>query len=356
MIGPGAGLECGDDLFLVGRTGTLQRIGVELDRVVAAIDLEGEQGALVGRALAQIGRFGVARVEPVVEVHHVLGHIRLLLHQLVVEAAAQHAEHGRQIHLLLMQGTGQQHILILVVAHDHHVGAQAANAQGHVGEVARGVGVLDDLGHLDADAGQLASQQLGRAGTELRLLMHQNRLLGHAAGGLVDLTETLDGVVDALAKARGQAEDVLQATVDDVVRHAHVNEEGRVVLGRGLRCRQGDRAGEAAHIGGHAVLVQTLDFRDANLWARLRVTQGRLEAGAAHGPDATGRVDLFDGQLAAQTTLAAAVGQATADRVHQTDFDRPGLSQQEAGRAQRGSGRTGLQNQTTRHAGLRRHG
>ena len=58
VISPGAGLQGSDDLFLVGSAGTLQSVGIELDRVVAAVDLEGKQGAFVGCALAQIGRFG----------------------------------------------------------------------------------------------------------------------------------------------------------------------------------------------------------------------------------------------------------------------------------------------------------
>ena len=269
VISPGAGLQGSDDLFLVGSAGTLQRVGIELDRVVAAVDLEGKQGAFVGCALAQIGRFGITRVKPVVEVHHVLSHIRLLLHQLVVEAAAEHAEHRRQIDLLLMQSARQQNILVLVVAHDHHIGAQAADAQGHIGEVAGRVGMLDDLGHLDTDAGEFASQQLGSAGAELGLLMHQHGLLGDAASGLVDLTQAFNGVIDALAKARGEAKNILQAAIDDVVGHAHIDHEGRVVLGCCLGGRQRDGAGEASDIGGHALLMQALDFGDANLGPRL---------------------------------------------------------------------------------------
>jgi hypothetical protein len=57
------------------------------------------------------------------------GDIGLLLDQLEVEAAPEHAEHAGQVDLLLVEGAGQQHVFVLVVAHDHDVGLEALDAQ-----------------------------------------------------------------------------------------------------------------------------------------------------------------------------------------------------------------------------------
>ena len=146
-----------------------------------------------------------------VEVHHVLGHVRLLFHQLVVEATAEHAEHADQVNLLLVQGAGHQHILVLVVAHDHDVGFDRLDAQHQVGEVARGRGVLQDFLDFNPDSGELARQHLGRAGAELGVLVHDDGCFGDAACCLVDFGQTAERVIHAFAIARCQAKHILQA-------------------------------------------------------------------------------------------------------------------------------------------------
>ena len=148
-----------------------------------------------------------------------------------------------------MHGARQQHVFVLVVAHDHQIRLEALDAQGHVGEVTRGVGMLDDLSHLDIDRRQLTGQQLGGARAELGLFMYQHGRLGNAAGSFVDFTQCNDGVFSALAKTGCQAENVFQATADDQVGHANVDQERRVVFGSCLRSGQSDRTGKAAYIG-----------------------------------------------------------------------------------------------------------
>ena len=173
--------------------------------------------------------------------------------------------------------------------------------------------------------------------------MHQDHALGHATGGLVDFSQTGKGIVHALAIAWGQAEHVFQATAGDGIRHAHVDHERRVVLGRSLGGGQGDGAGKATHVGRHRVLLQALDLGHTHFRPALRVAQHGLHLGAAQGLDAAGCIDLINGPLATQATLAAAVSERTADGVDQTDLHRAGLGHQEAWCPQDGAGRTGLE-------------
>ena len=291
-----------------------------------------------------------------VEVHHVLRHIGLLFDQLVVEAAAQHAEHARQIDLLLVDGACDQHIFVLVVAHDHDIGLDGLDAQHQVGEVTRWGGVWQHLFHLKSDAREFGIEQLGGAGAELGVFVHDHGGLGYAAGSLVHLGQAGKGIVHTLAVARGQAEHVFQAAADQRVRHADVDQERGVVLGGSLGGGQRNTAGKAAHIGRDAVLLHALDFAHAHFWARLRVAQHGLKLGAAHGLDAACGIDLINSHHAAQARLAAAVGQRATDRVQQADLDRLGLGQQQAGGAEYGGGGAGLQNQAARYGMGRTHG
>ncbi len=185
--------------------------------------------------------------------------------------------------------------------------------------------------------------------------MHQHRGLGDAAGALVDVAEAGKGVVDALAVAGRQPEDVLQAPVDERVRHADVDHERRAVLGRGLRGRQCDGARVAADEAGHAFLLHALDFRDADFRPRLRIAQHRLELRATHGPDAAGRVDLVDGPLRAEARLAARIGQRPTHRMQQADLHGLRLSQHQAGRAESDAGSASLEYETTRNTSIRGH-
>ena len=177
----------------------------------------------------------------------------MVLDELVVEAAAQHREQAGEIDLLLVERARQQHVFVAVVRHHHDVGRKRADAQRDVVEVARRVVVRDQLLGLDADRRQLAGQQLGRAGAELAALVDDHRALGDVAGGLVDLAERDDAVVDADAEAGLQAEDVLEPAVDDQVGGADIDQERRVVLGGRLAGGDADRALEAADIGRDAL-------------------------------------------------------------------------------------------------------
>ena len=202
-----------------------------------------------------------------VEVHHVLSDVRLLTDELEVESTTQHTEHRRHINALLMQGARQQNVLILVVAHDHQIWLYALDTQSHVGEIASGVGVFDDLCHLHIDARKAVGKQLGRTRTELRLLVHQNRGLGHTACGLVNFAQAHNGIVHALAKARRQPEHILEPAPNDLVGDANVNHKRGVVLGCGLCGRECNCAGEAAHISRHTCLMQALHLGHADLGA-----------------------------------------------------------------------------------------
>ena len=258
MVGPGASLKSGNDPFLVSRPGALQRVCVTLHGVVATVNLKSKQATPCFYRLAHGQGLRIARVVPVVEVHHVLSDIRLLTDQLEVESTTQNTEHRRHIHALLMQSARQQNVLVLVVAHDHEVWLDALDTQGNVGEVASGVGMFDDLCHLHIDTGKAVGKQLSCARAELRLLVYQNRGLGDTASRPINFAQAHNGIVHALAKARRQPEHILKSASDDLVGYAYVNHERRVVLGCSLSGWQRNGAGEAAHISGHTRLVQTL--------------------------------------------------------------------------------------------------
>ena len=103
-------------------------------------------------------------------------------------------------------------------------------------------------------------------------------------------------------------------------------------------------------------MLQTLHFRDADFRTRLRVSQCGFKFGTAHGLDTTGSVDGINGHLATQTALTTVVRQTAADRMHQTDFDRLGLGQQQAGRTQGSTGSASLKYQSAGQLGRCGHG
>ena len=209
---------------------------------------------------------------------------------------------------------------------------------------------------LQPDARQFGRQQLGRAGAELGIFVHEDRGFGGTAGCLVDFREAGEGVVHAFPVAGRQPEHVLEAAAHDGVGHPHIDQKRRVVFGGGLGRRQRDAAGETAHIRRHTVLLHAFDLAHTHFGARLRIAQQGFEPGAAHRLDATGSVDFVDGHLPAHTRLRAAIRQRSADRMQQPDLHRLGLRQQKTRRAQHGTGSAGLENQTTRHMAGGIHG
>jgi hypothetical protein len=66
------------------------------------------------------------------------------------------------------------------------------------------------------------------------------------AGLIVDADEIVERGLGNDAKARAEAEGVLQPAGDDAVDDADVDNIGQIVTGRGLARRQADRAGVAA--------------------------------------------------------------------------------------------------------------
>ena len=103
-------------------------------------------------------------------------------------------------------------------------------------------------------------------------------------------------------------------------------------------------------------MLQTLHFGDADFRTRLGIGQSGFKFGAAHGLDTTGSVDGINGHLATQTTLSTTVSQTAADGMHQTDFDRLRLGQQQTGRAQCSTGGASLKYQSAGQLGRCGHG
>ena len=111
-----------------------------------------------------------------------------------------------------------------------------------------------------------------------------------------------------------------------------------------------------ARLAALALLLHALDLADTHLGTGLGVAQHGLELGTAHGLDTTGSVDGINGHLATQATLGTAVSQTAADGMHQTDFDRLGLGQQQTGRAQCSTGSASLKYQSAGQLGRCGHG
>ena len=89
----------------------------------------------------------------------------------------------------------------------------------------------DGFENFEAALGELALQQLGHAGAEQAILVHNDDGLGGLAGAVVELDEIFDSRGGDGAEAGAEAEGVLQAAVDDLVGNADVADVGEIVAG-----------------------------------------------------------------------------------------------------------------------------
>ena len=99
----------------------------------------------------------------------------------------------------------------------------------------------DRLQHLEALARQLRVEQLGKAGAEQRILVHDHHGLGRLAGAVVDRHQIVERGLGDDAEAGAEAEGVLQAALDDRVGDADVDHVRQIVARRGLRGGEADR-------------------------------------------------------------------------------------------------------------------
>ena len=201
-------------------------------------------------------------------------------------------------------------------------------------EIARRRRVRNGFQHLEALRGKLRVEQLGKTGAERRILMHDHHGFGRLAGFIVDGDEVGERGLGQNAKTRAEAEGVLQAAGDDGVGDADVDDIRQIVAGRGLGRRQADRAGVAADDRRHAGRIHLFDFGVAAVRRRLRVTQHRLDLGAAHAFDAAAGVDFVDRDRSAEPALLSGIRQRARKPAATGRLSRPRLGPATA-RAQR---------------------
>ena len=185
-----------------------------------------------------------------VAVDDAVGRVREFLQELVARRrTAQHRVDRLGLHLLLLHGAHQQGVFVEVIGGDDDVGVERLHAQHDVVEVARGVGVFDDLFHLKAITRQLARQEVGRARAKEAFFMNDHHRLGRLARHRVEHMQVAHGDLRAGRVTRAKAEGVFQAALHDLVGHAHVHHMGQTVTRRGLCGGQADGRGKSAHHG-----------------------------------------------------------------------------------------------------------
>ena len=193
-----------------------------------------------------------------------------------------------------------------------------------------GVGCAIDSRTLKPVLRQFRAEQLGEAGAEQRILVHDHHGLGRLAGAVIDRHQIVERRLGDDAETGAEAEGVLQAALDDRVGDADVDDVRQIVARRGLRGGKADRRSVAADDAGHAGRIHLLHFGDAAGGRRLRIAEHGIDLGAAQRLDAAGGVDLLDRQRGAEPALRAGIRQRAGDRVQHAELHR------RAGRAQHG--------------------
>ena len=168
--------------------------------------------------------------------------------------------------------------------------------------------MLDHLQHLIAHSRELAREKIGRTGAEQRLLVDDHHGLRRLASKRVHDVQIVDCRLGDDLVPGAEAESVLQAALDYLIGDADVHEVGNVVFCGRLRCRQAYRARIRADDRRHPGFVHFFHFRHADFGFGLRIAQDRFEFRAAHGLDASGGVDLVDGELRSEPAQLAGIG------------------------------------------------
>ena len=148
--------------------------------------------------------------------------------------------------LLLLHGAREQHVLIVVVGGNDEIGVLRLDLEHDVVEIAGRRRMRNGFQDLEAALGQLRVQELGEAGAERRVLVHDHHGLRGLVGLIVDGDEIVDRGLGDDAEARSEPERVLQAAADDAVDHADVDDIRQVVARGGLAGGKADAAGVAA--------------------------------------------------------------------------------------------------------------
>ena len=364
VAGEGRGLERGDDLGAVGGGGALDGVGDEQDRVVVHVHLVGEELAFRLDFLFQLKRLGILRVEPVIAVHDVFGGIGKLLDELVGGGgAAEHRVDALGPHPLLLHRAREQDIFVVVVRGYDEVGVLRPDLEHDVVEVAGRRRMRDGLEDFEALRRQLRVEQLGEAGTEQRVFVHDHHRLRRLAGAVVDRGQVVERRLGDDPEAGAEAEGVLEAAGDDAVGDADVDDIGQIVARGGLADRETDRRGITADDAGDLGGVHLLHFRGAAVGRRLGVAGHRIDLGASERLDAAGGIDLLDRQHGADAALLTRIGQCAGHRVQHADLHAGALRAQHGGcghaAGRRGDGapcRAGEKAATAERGVLLRHG
>ena len=171
-----------------------------------------------------------------VAVHDEVRGVRELAHEAEIGGrAVQHGVDALRPDALLLHRAGEEHELRVVARGDHEVRVQRLDAERDVRHVPRGRGMRHRLQDLEAARRQLRLHQLGEAGAEQPVLVHDHDGLRGLADRLVQLHEVLDGGGRDRAEAGPEAEGVLQAAGHDRVGHSDIHHVGDLVFRGRLR-------------------------------------------------------------------------------------------------------------------------
>ena len=230
-----------------------------------------------------------------IAVHDVFGGVGEFLEEFVGRrGAAEHRIDALRPHVLFQHGAGEQHIFVVVIGGDDEVGVLRLDLEHDIVEVARRGRVRDGLQNLKSLLRQLRVEELGDAGAEQRILVHDDHGLRRLAGGIIDGDQIFERGLGDDAEAGAEAEGVLQPAGDDAVGDADIDDVRKIIARRGLGGGETDRGGVAADDAGDAGGVHLLHFGGAAVGRGLRVAEHRIDLGAAERLDAAGGIDLLD--------------------------------------------------------------
>jgi len=139
------------------------------------------------------------------------------------------------------------------------------DAQCNVVEIAGGVGVLDHFFHVVAITWQLFRQQVGSAGTKQRLFVNDHHRASGLASCCIEHMQIGHRHFSTLSVAWAKAKRVFQATLHNLIGHAHVHHVRQVVLGCRLRGSQTNGRSKRTHHRANTGFVHLLNFGRAGL-------------------------------------------------------------------------------------------
>src|SRR5579884_1614871 len=153
---PGGARDRLGQLGPIGRARTFEGVRDQSDAAVVHVDFVRVELTLRLDAFLQFLRLGVQWIEPVIAVHYPVGGFGEFLHELVGRRrATQDGIDALRAHLLLLHGTSEKYILVVVIRGDDEVRVVRLDLEHDIVEVARWRRMRNGLEYLESPCRKL---------------------------------------------------------------------------------------------------------------------------------------------------------------------------------------------------------